>query len=995
MYSQTTPELFQTFLEYTPTAIAMFDRQMCYIAASRRWFTDYNLNYQSLIGRSHYEVFPENTNKWKEIHQRCLAGFVESCEADSFIHPDGSISWVNWESRPWYQSDGEIGGIICFSEVRQELKEYKHHLSAFAQHQHNEERFQKLLGNLLAVVYQYVLCPDGSYYFPYVSPGCREICELEPEEIQQDPNSIFKLIHEEDLGKFQELIAHSVQSLEPWHCEWRFVTSSGAVKWVQGLSRPEKQKNGNIIWDGLVIDITQRKQAEEELQKLACLIENSSDFIGIATLDGKSLFLNEAGRQLVGIASEKKVEQLKISDFHIPEDWVYLQTEILPLVMEQGRWQGEFRFRHFQSGAAIAIEYNIFTIKDHKTGQAIGLGTITRDITQRKQVEAERQHFVSLVENSSDFIAVASLDVKTLYINKAGQNLVGIESKEEYLETYISDYHTPEDWKHFQENIAPIVIKQGRWQGESCFRHFKTNKLIPIEYNVFTLNDKNTGQPTAFATVTRDITERKQAEAALRQSEKRYRELADREQLLNRLASQIRKSLNLEQVLQTAIEEIRNLLQIDRCSFSWFNPNVNPPSWKTITEAKNSDLPSLLGHHSTDKIGSVTGLFIKQEILQIDDVTKFTEITHKEFLESLGIKSEIVLPLKTLSGRIGVIVCGHWTEIRPWSYDEVELLQAVVDQLAIAINQAELYTQSQQAALTAEQHAQQLEQTLEKLQKTQSQLIQSEKMSSLGQLVAGVAHEINNPVNFIYGNLNHAYTYTEDVLNLIKLYQQSYPEATPEIKKQINTIELDFVVTDLPKIISSMKVGAERIRGIVQSLRTFSRLDEAQMKKVDIHEGIESTLLILQHRLKGTKDNHTPIELIKQYGNLPPVVCYAGELNQVFMNLLTNAIDVLEEAARKDKLFTPMIQIITEVLANSQITIRIIDNGVGMTPEVQKRLFDPFFTTKPVGTGTGLGLSISYQIIIEKHHGNLHCFSELGKGTEFVIEIPVSQPGNT
>jgi two-component system, NtrC family, sensor kinase len=291
----------------------------------------------------------------------------------------------------------------------------------------------------------------------------------------------------------------------------------------------------------------------------------------------------------------------------------------------------------------------------------------------------------------------------------------------------------------------------------------------------------------------------------------------------------------------------------------------------------------------------------------------------------------------------------------------------------------------------AEAQSRKLEKALKDLQNTQTQLIQTEKMSSLGQLVAGVAHEINNPVNFIHGNIKHATDYAENILALLSFYQETYPDPTPELAKLIEKLDVDFIIKDFPKTLNSMQLGTERIREIVLSLRNFSRLDESEMKSVDVHEGIESTLLILRNRLNLSSSSE--IEIIKNYGDLPAIDCYAGQLNQVFMNLISNAIDALEEYNAKrsydDIRKNPsQIMITTKVLESSNILIDIADNGAGIPEDVQSRLFDPFFTTKPVGKGTGLGLSISYQIIVEKHQGKLTCISEIGKGTTFRIEIP-------
>ena len=294
-----------------------------------------------------------------------------------------------------------------------------------------------------------------------------------------------------------------------------------------------------------------------------------------------------------------------------------------------------------------------------------------------------------------------------------------------------------------------------------------------------------------------------------------------------------------------------------------------------------------------------------------------------------------------------------------------------------------------QSELQLKTQTQNLRQALKELQQTQMQLIHNEKMSSLGQLVAGIAHEINNPVNFIYGNLNYLEEYVKGLLNIVQTFQKCYPQPLDIVQIAMENFDLGFVSNDLPQLLNSMRLGSERIRDIVHSLRNFSRLDEAEIKQVDIHEGIENTLLILQHRLK--RNSHKPtIILNKEYGNLPVVDCSPGQLNQVFMNILSNAIDALEETiTHQPNNFIPTITIRTNVIDNRWVLIYIADNGLGMEEETKLRVFDPFFTTKPVGQGTGLGLSISYQIVVERHSGELDFFSEPGKGTEFQIKLPL------
>ncbi|MDF5737181.1 MULTISPECIES: PAS domain S-box protein [unclassified Nostoc] len=596
-------------------------------------------------------------------------------------------------------------------------------------------------------------------------------------------------------------------------------------------------------------DISEYKQAEAELrasqQRLALVIEQTP----LAIIEWNTNFQvetwNRAAERIFGYTTEEMLGNP--FEIIVPENARKHVNEIISALLSQRGGSFSVNENVTKDGRTMVCEWynNPLVAPD---GQVIGVASMVLEITERKRAEEEQQKFVALIENSSDFIGIASMSGQILHVNPAGLKMVGISSLEAAKTKSMDDFHSPEAFAELIEQIIPLISQHGFWQGEFRHRHFQTGIEIPTDCSLFMVKHPETGEPFCQVAVARDITERKQAKEALLKSEAQLR-----------------------------------------------------------------------------------------------------------------------------------------------------------------------------------QQAQDLKETLRELQHTQTQLIQSEKMSSLGQLVAGVAHEINNPVNFIYGNLNPAKEYTQDLLALLQLYQSHYPQPVPEIEDFAELIELDFLKSDLPQILNSMNVGADRIREIVLSLRTFSRLDEAEMKAVDIHEGIDSTLMILQSRLKAN-DQRSTIEIIKEYGQLPLVECYAGQLNQVFMNILSNAIDALEEGDKGNNQYPipntqypipnaqyfstrgcangnaeykcPMpnaqcpistIRICTQLLKPNQVIIRIIDNGLGIPEDVKKQLFDPFFTTKPIGKGTGMGLAISYQIITERHGGSLECISQPGQGAEFVINIPLIQ----
>ncbi|WP_414529044.1 AAA family ATPase [Nodularia chucula] len=408
---------------------------------------------------------------------------------------------------------------------------------------------------------------------------------------------------------------------------------------------------------------------------------------------------------------------------------------------------------------------------------------------------------------------------------------------------------------------------------------------------------------------------------------------------------------------------------------------------------------TLLRNSQDLPISLINYVYNTQEYLIINDATSQKTFANDPYIIKNKPKSVLCTPILNQGKLIGIIYLENALTVGVFTPERLKLLQLLSSQAAISIENAHLYTNLEEkvAERTQELEAKnlKLQQILIELKKTQLQLIQTEKMSSLGQMVAGVAHEINNPINFIYANIEPANNYIESLLHLISIYQQEFPSPTPIIEKTLEEIDFLFLVEDLKKLLISMKIGADRIRKIVLGLRNFSRLDESEMKPVDIHEGIDNTLMFLQPRLKAKpgQPEEGKIEVIKEYNQLPLVNCYASQLNQVFMNIISNSIDALNHLNKGRSL--PEIQdkntiiIRTQVIDNNWVRISIKDNGLGISKQVQKQIFDPFFTTKTIGEGTGLGLSISYQIVVDRHGGKIECISEPGRGTEFLVDIPI------
>ncbi|MBW4659688.1 MAG: PAS domain-containing protein [Drouetiella hepatica Uher 2000/2452] len=819
---QKTRIFLESVLKHLPVGVIAKDaRDLRYVL--------WNTGAEKVLGRSAREILGKTDSEIYPTQQAeiFLAQDYQVLESGQMLDVEEATTIANGEERIFHSQktlivdvDGNPEYLLLLTE---DITDRKHAVDALRQ---SEERFQRVVANVPGMIYQFRLAPNGQVSFPYVSSFCRELYGIEAAELQDNAYLILDRIHPDEREGFEASVRRSAATLKSWEWTGRSLHRANGYRWIKGISRPERQPDGAIVWDGLVVDITDRKQVEDELRNSQQLLQLVMDTIPqlIAWKDRNSFYVGcnknmakvsgvETPQNIVGKTDYDLAHALgwekNIADFYRDCDAQVMDSGVPRRHVVEPQLQAD--------GKSVWLDTSKLPLYDAE-GEVVGVLLMFEDITERMKIEQDLRLYKRAVECSGDAIGIADASGTHIYHNPAFSKLLDCETPDQLRQAggIPNIFADPS----VAEMVVQATMKEQQWVGEVEVRSL-SGRSLPALLRANVIVDE-AGQLIGTVGSMMDISDRKQAEMQLRQQ------------------------------------------------------------------------------------------------------------------------------------------------------------------------------------------AHDLETTLRKLQNTQTHLIQSEKMSALGQLVAGVAHEINNPVGFISGNLSHAIEYTQDLLNLVHLYQIHYPNPVAEIQDEIAAIELPFLVEDLPKLVGSMRVGADRIQGIVASLRTFSRMDESDMKSVNIHDGIDSTLMILQSRLKPSP-TRPAIEIIKTYGTLPMVECYAGQLNQVFMNLLTNAIDALEEmmvnreaisrqACPDQDLegFIPTIHIQTELIQTElpdspKICIRIADNGMGMTEKVCNRLFDPFFTTKPVGKGTGMGLSISYQIVTERHGGTLQCVSTPGQGAEFKIEIPARQ----
>ncbi|MEG3844079.1 PAS domain S-box protein [Microcoleus sp. herbarium14] len=914
-------------------------------------------------------VAPDRRSEFVSVLQ--ARGIVSDFESQIY-RQDGAVIWISESARAVRDTAGKL---LYYEGFVEDITQRK---KAEAALRESEERLRMVIEGVKDYA---IFMLDTNGYVASWNSGAKRILGYRANEIVGKTSECFYTSEDIRIGKPQEKLVTAIAAGRYESEGWRF-RKDGSRFWANIIVTPLGDERGELQGFSQVMqDITKQKRAaEEKMQLIASLQASEKKFRSLyeSTTDAVMLldeqgFLdcNPATLKLFGCSTESEFCGKHPSEFSPllqpnGQDSTSLSQERINTALEMGNCR--FDWLHCRlDGSEFPAEV-LLTSMD--IGGKMGLQAVVRDITYRVQAEdalkqaneilecrvkertsqleaaikklsLSEEKFSKAFRSSPDPMTITTFaEGKFLEVNDSFLSALGYFREEVINHTVpeLNIWVKPQDRLDFRQSLQ----EQGVVRSQECEFRMKSGSVVVCLLSAELINLE--GELCMLAVMT-DITDRKHAEEALRESQRALSTLMSN---LPGMAYRFRNdpdrsmefvSEGCYQLAGYSPEEFIGTREVSIAKLT--HPDDRDVLWNAVQVALQENRPYQLNYRITDKNGEVKWVWE----------------------QGLGVFSD--------TGEL-IALEGLITDISEQKRSEAALVRS----------QTELTQQKIQ-----------LENTLHELQQTQAVLIHTEKMSTLGQMVAGVAHEINNPVSSVCGNLVHVGHYTEDLLDLIDMYQQHCPQPPASIQDKIEDIELEFLLEDLPKAMSSMQIGADRIREIVRSLRTFSRKDDSQMSKVNLHEGIEGTLLILQSRLKA-RGNYPEIAVIKDYGNLPLVECYSGKINQVFMNLIGNAIDAIEEynegrSVAEAKASRSKIKIRTEV-QNSNAVIRISDNGPGMPEEVCQQLFEAFFTTKPADKGTGLGLSISYKVV-EEHGGKLSCVSAPGQGAEFIIEMPIEQ----